>query len=118
MKTILQRQSILLDLDNTALIFHKDGSFSEHPKLRLLLKHFRVIIYSARDDIEDFAKRWDVPYIWKGYDDLFPQADFLIDDQVDEYLELVEVKKAYTSINRFVAAQLKPQRKRKAVKKK
>lgn len=112
MKNLLQRPSILLDLDNTALIYQKDGSYSEHPKLRLLLKHYRVIIYSARDDIEDFAKRWGVPYIWKGYDDLFPQADFLIDDQVDEYVRLVDVRKTYSSINRFVAAQLKPQRKR------
>ncbi|MGE5313523.1 MAG: hypothetical protein ACM3Q4_02395 [Acidobacteriota bacterium] len=112
MKNILQRPSILLDLDNTALIYNKDGTFTEHPKLRLLLRHYRVIIYSARDDIQDFAKRWGVPYIWKGYDDLFPQADFLIDDQIEEYEHLVEVKKTYTSINRFVAAQLKPQRKR------
>ena len=112
MKNILQRPSILLDLDNTALIYLKDGSFTEHPKLRLLLRHYRVIIYSARDDIEDFAKRWDVPYIWKGYDDLFPKADFLIDDQPKEYRQLVEVKKTYSSINRFVAAQMKPQRKR------
>jgi hypothetical protein len=112
MKNILQRQSILLDLDNTALVFNKNGTFSEHPKLRLLLKHYRVILYSARDDIEEFAKRWGVPYIWKGYNDLFPQADFLIDDQSDEYEHLVDVKKTYSSINRFVAAQLKPQRKR------
>lgn len=118
MKNILQRPSILLDLDNTSLIYNKDGTYSEHPKLRLLLRHYRVILYSARDDIEDFAKRWDVPYIWKGYDDLFPQADFLIDDQIDEYLKFVEVKKAYGSINRFVAAQLKPKRKRAAPKKK
>ncbi|HLP15498.1 MAG TPA: hypothetical protein VK470_04505 [Bacteroidota bacterium] len=117
MKTLLQRPSVLLDLDNTALIYQKDGSFTEHPKLRLILKHFRIIIYSARDDIEDFAKRWGVPYIWKGYDDLFPQADFLIDDQIEEYEPLVDVKKSYTSINRFVAAQLKPQKKRSPAKK-
>jgi hypothetical protein len=117
MKNILQKPSILLDLDNTALIFNKDGTFTEHPKLRLLLKHFRVIIYSARDDIGEFAKRWDVPYIWKGYSDLFPQADFLIDDQTEEYEKLVDVRKAYSSINRFVAAQLKPQRKRTVAKK-
>jgi len=118
MKNILQRPSILLDLDNTALIFNKDGTFIEHPKLRLLLKHYRVIIYSARDDIQEFAKRWNVPYIWKGYEDLFPKADFLIDDQTEVYEKLVEVRKTYSSINRFVAAQLKPQRKRAISKKK
>ncbi len=118
MKNILQRPSILLDLDNTALIFKKDGTYTEHPKLRLLLKHFRVIIYSSRDDLQDFAKRWDVPCIWKGYDDLFPKADFLIDDETAQFLKLVDVKKAYGSINRFVAAQLKPQRKRTVSKKK
>lgn len=114
MKNILQRQSILLDLDNTALVFMKDGTYNEHPKLRLLLKHYRVILYSARDDVGEFANRWGVPYIWKGYDDLFPEADFLIDDQCTEYMKLVDVKKAYSSINRFIAAQFRPRRRTEA----
>ncbi len=105
--SVTLKPSILLDIDNTALVYQKDGSAQEHPRLQELIKKYRVILYSAREDVEFFAKQWNVPYIWKGYDDLFPEADFLVDDQYEEYLPLVTVKKSYSSINTFFAAQKK-----------
>ena len=93
---------ILLDLDNTALLYRPDGTYDIHPKLLTdLLPNFTVILFSAREDIADFAKQWDVDYIWKG-DDGIPVADFLIDDQCDLAVGLVRVKKMYKSINGFL----------------
>ena len=93
---------LLLDLDNTALIYQPDGTYDIHPKLLTdLLPNYTVILYSAREDIADFAERWNVDFIWKG-DDVIPEADFLIDDQCDLADGLVRVKKMYKSINVFL----------------
>jgi len=93
---------ILLDLDNTALLYRPDGTYDIHPKLLTdLLPNFTVILFSAREDIADFAKRWNVDYIWKG-DDVIPEADFLIDDQCDLAVGLVKVTKYYKTIDGFI----------------
>lgn len=98
----MTKQRILLDLDNTALLYDSEGDYHIHPKLVTdLLPNYTVILYSAREDIESFAKLWDVDFIWKG-DDVIPEADFLIDDQCEFAGELVRVKKMYKSINSFL----------------
>lgn len=100
----MDKKSILLDLDNTVLIYSKrNGEMTIHPKLDHLLDNYKVILYSGRDDIKEFEEKWNVRYVWKG-DDTIPSADFLIDDMFDKWLPMVDVKYGYNSINKFLEA--------------
>lgn len=103
----MKKQSILLDLDNTVLIYSKkDGKVTEHPKLNHLLENYEVILYSGRDDIKEYAEKLSVSYVWKG-DDTIPAADFLIDDMFDKWLPMVNVQYGFSSINKFLKAMKK-----------
>lgn len=95
----IPKKRILLDLDNTALLYDSKGNYRIHSKLVTdLLPNYTVILYSAREDVESFAKLWDVDFIWKS-EDRIPEADFLIGDQCEFAGELVCVKKKDKSIN-------------------
>ncbi len=102
-----KKPSILLDLDNTALLFNEDGSYTIHSKIPLLLEEYDITLFSARSDIEKFALQWNVPYISKIFSEIFPKADFLIDDQCEYFKSKVQVQKSYSSINQFLRAQNK-----------
>jgi hypothetical protein len=98
----MKKMRILLDLDNTVLFYSKkSGEVKEHPKLKYLLDNYDVILFSGRDDIKDFADKWNVGYIWKG-EESEASADYLIDDLCKQWLPMVTVKKGYSSINRFL----------------
>ena len=103
----MKKLKILLDLDNTVLFYSKKtGKIREHPQLQFLLDNYEVVLYSASDDIKDFAEKWNVQYVWKG-ENRRPSADFLIDDAYRQWLPSVTVKKGYSSINRFLKTQRK-----------
>lgn len=103
----MKKQSILLDLDNTVLIYSKkDGKMTEHHKLRHLMENYEVILYSGRDDIKEYADKWNVRYVWKG-DDTIPAADYLIDDMVEQWLPMVNVHYGFSSINKFLKAMMR-----------
>ncbi len=86
---------ILLDIDDTALITKDKGkTWFEHSRLKELIKLHNVFLYSGNPEIEEFASKWKV----KGF---FPKADVLIDNDAELWINLVDVKKSYKSIDSF-----------------
>ena len=93
---------ILLDIDDTALIYNKKlKAYEEHKRLmELLLKHY-VVLYSGNPDIELYYNKWGAKgYLSKG-SDYIPKADVLIDNNADLHIYDVEVFKVYKSISSF-----------------
>ena len=98
------KYKVLLDLDDTALIYSDTThEYVEHPKLLDMLTQFDVILFSGRTDIQDFAIKWDVPFISKD-EDVNPTADFLVDDSCERWIKYVKVKKGYESIDSFLSS--------------
>lgn len=87
---------ILLDIDDTLI----DSKEKVHSRAHLLFRNHNVVLYSASEDIEFWAKKFKVNYISKHSTER-PAADILIDD--DKYFEkMVDVKKYYSSIDNFL----------------
>lgn len=90
---------ILLDIDET--LVDKNGNV--HPRADELFQKYEVVLFSAEDDIADWAKRYNVDYVSK-HDETIPEGFILIDD--DEYfankkLNLVKYKYYFRCINEF-----------------
>lgn len=97
---------ILLDIDDTARISKDRGlTYSDHPKLKELIKDYSVYLYSGNPDIAEYARIWKTTgYIPKG-NDSYPKADVLIDNDSDLWIGSVQVKKSFKSINAFLRSQ-------------
>lgn len=93
---------ILLDIDDTSLIYNKKiKKYEEHPKLRRLIEEHMVILYSGNPEIKMYAEKWKTNgYILKAEDKL-PKADVLIDNDAELWLDFVNVKSFYKSIDEF-----------------
>lgn len=87
---------LLLDIDDTLI----DSNEKLHPRAFYLFKNFDVTLYSASEDIEKWAKKFNVNFISK-HDQLKPKADVLIDD--DSYFKkMVDVDFYFESIDKFL----------------
>ncbi|MBX3007674.1 MAG: hypothetical protein KF816_06555 [Melioribacteraceae bacterium] len=105
---MISKLKILLDIDDTARISKDKGrTYSDHPKLKELIQDYSVYLYSGNPDIAEFAHLWKTSgYIPKG-NDSYPKADVLIDNDSDLWINSVDVKTSYKSINAFLRAQSK-----------
>ena len=93
---------ILLDIDDTAMLTNDKGkTWYEHPLLKKLLRKHNVYLFSGNPDIEKYAKKWDTKGYYPKGNNFFPMADVLIDNDAELWLEFVNVKKSYKSINLF-----------------
>lgn len=93
---------ILLDIDDTALIYNKSQKeYLEHPRLDELLDNNEVILYSGNSDIAEYYKKWRVKGFIAKSSDSTPTADILIDNDAELWIDLVSVKKFYKSIDEF-----------------
>jgi hypothetical protein len=94
---------ILLDIDDTALIYNeKKKMYEEHPRLMELIRNHTVVLYSGNPRIEDFYLKWRTSgFIPKGSDYL-PKADVFIDNDYELWLDFVQVKKCYHKIDQFL----------------
>lgn len=74
----MRSMKILLDIDDTSLIYNKEiKQCEEHPQLRRLIEEHTVILYSGNPDIKMYAKKWKANgYILKA-EDKIPKADIL-----------------------------------------
>lgn len=87
---------LLLDIDDTLI----DSNEKLHPRAFYLFNHFDVTLYSASQDIEKWANKFNVAFISK-HDQVRPKADVLIDD--DPYFQkMVDVKLYCSSIDEFL----------------
>lgn len=93
---------IFLDIDDTALITKDKGkSWYEHPRLAELINLHSVFLYSGNPEIANFALNWKAKgYYPKGANKI-PIADVLIENDAELWLDLVDVKKSYKSIDSF-----------------
>ncbi len=93
---------ILLDIDDTALIYNKELKiYEEHPRLHELISKHTIILFSGNPDIDKYYKQWKTKgFIPKGGFD-FPKADVLIDNNDDLHFNEVEVKESFSSIDDF-----------------
>lgn len=98
----MRSMKILLDIDDTSLIYNKETKqYEEHPQLRRLFKNHTIILYSGNPDIKMYAEKWKTNgYILKA-EDKIPEADILIDNDFELWSELVNVKRYYKSIDEF-----------------
>ena len=93
---------ILLDIDDTAIIYNKKlQTWEEHKRLKELFEKHDVVLFSGSPDIELYYKKWEAKgFIPKGSNHI-PKADVLIDNNADLHINEVEVKKSYRSIDIF-----------------
>lgn len=93
---------ILLDIDDTAILTRDKGkTWKEHSGLKKLINLHEVYLYSGNPDIANYAANWKTKgYFPKGNNN-FPKADVLIDNDADLWIDFVEVKKTYKSIDSF-----------------
>ena len=87
---------ILLDIDDT-LINSED---KVHPRAHLLFEKYKVVLFSASEDIKKWADIFNVEYISK-HDEIIPEADVLIDDD-SYFIKMVKVNKYFKSIDDFL----------------
>ncbi|MEE9431486.1 MAG: hypothetical protein V3V16_10620 [Melioribacteraceae bacterium] len=93
---------ILLDIDDTAILTKDKGkTWFEHSRLKELIKLHNVFLYSGNPEIEEFAAKWKVSGFFPKGNNHIPKADVLIDNDVELWIDLVDVKKTYKSINSF-----------------
>ena len=95
---------VLLDIDDTALIYNKKKKiWEEHPRLHELIKKHSVFLYSGNEKLEYYYALWKTKgFIPKGLPNM-SSADVLIDNNADMEVSGVDVKKSYKSINAFFA---------------
>ena len=93
---------ILLDIDDTSLISKDKGkTWNEHPRLIELINSETVYLFSGNPDIDKYAKRWNVKGFYPKGNDFIPKAEILIDNDVDLWIDFVNVKYTFFSIDEF-----------------
>ncbi len=93
---------ILLDIDDTALIYDKKTKeWKEHPRLNEIINRHEVLLYSGNPDIEKYFEKWKVTGYFPKLSERIPRADVLIDNNCDLHKNDVIVKKSYKSIDSF-----------------
>lgn len=90
-------------MDDTAWVSRDKGkTWSEHPRLNELLNSYLIYLYSGNPNIKEFAEKWDVKGYYSKGDNQIPNGDVLIDNDAELWIDLVDIKKHYHSIDEFL----------------